>query len=123
MNGTSLVCDTNVILYLFKGEKRAAEQLHDKVIYVSVITEIELLSYKEATPSELNIIRKFLLDCIVTTINTHIKDEAIRLRRKYSLKIPDAIICATALFFNLPLLTSDKKLKNIKELSLVFYES
>jgi len=40
-------------------------------------------------------------------LDRSIMDQAILLRREFRLKIPDAIIAATALFLNVPLLTAD----------------
>jgi predicted nucleic acid-binding protein len=42
---------------------------------------------------------------------------AIRLRREYQLKVPDAIVAATALSLEAPLLTNDIKLLRIPGLS------
>jgi hypothetical protein len=74
MNGSRLVCDTNVALYLLKGEKEAAKILDDKEIYLSVISEIELLSFRSLTHNEPEKIREFISDCIVVEINSYIKE-------------------------------------------------
>ena len=39
MSGNRMVLDTNIILYLFAGDKTLSEFLQDKQGYVSVITE------------------------------------------------------------------------------------
>lgn len=36
------------------------------------------------------------------------------IKKKYSIKLPDAIITATAIVFQIPLITSDKGFKNIE---------
>ena len=46
MNGNSIFIDTNIILYLLNGDDTIAELLRSKDIYVSVISELELLSYQ-----------------------------------------------------------------------------
>ena len=62
MNGSRIASDTNVILYLMNGEKDAVELLQGKEVWLSFITEIELLSFNLA---ELQItkIKKFLAEC------------------------------------------------------------
>lgn len=55
-------------------------------------------------------------------MNDAIKDKCIFLRNNYKIKTPDAIIAATALVFDLPLLTSDADFKKINELKLIFIE-
>jgi len=122
MNGNSLVVDTNIILYLFSGDQLVAEILNEKQIYISFITELELLSFKELTKSEHQKIIEFINECTIIDINPSIKELSIPLRKKYSLKLPDAIVIATSVFFNIPLISADAKLKKIKEVDLVFYE-
>lgn len=49
------------------------------------------------------------------------KELAISLRKKYSLKIPDLIIAATAISMDIPLVTTDTGFKQITELEIDFY--
>ena len=51
MNGNKLFLDTNIILYLLNGDETLAELLNQKQLYISVITELELLAYKNITGS------------------------------------------------------------------------
>lgn len=122
MNGNRLVSDTNVLIYLLKGEEKAAEILNNKEIYLSVISEIELLDFRNSTIQELNNIKKFLSDCYIVDLNNIIKETAIELKRTYNLKTPDAIICATSKFLNLPLATSDNKLTKLENMNILYYE-
>nr|WP_291371701.1 PIN domain-containing protein [Cyclobacterium sp.] len=46
----------------------------------------------------------------------------IEIRRKSKLKIPDAIVAATAFYSKLPLLTADKQFRTVDELDLIMYE-
>ena len=43
MIGNSIVLDTNIVLYLRNGDDELASILNQMQLYVSVITEIELL--------------------------------------------------------------------------------
>ena len=49
-------------------------------------------------------------------IEQDVKEEAIRLRRKSRLKLPDAIIAATAICHHAVLVTNDKELQNVPDL-------
>jgi predicted nucleic acid-binding protein len=51
-----------------------------------------------------------------------IKKIAIDLKQKYKLKLPDAIIAATAIHLELPFISSDADFKPIKELDLILLE-
>jgi predicted nucleic acid-binding protein len=44
------------------------------------------------------------------------------LKQAYPIKLPDALIAATAIYLDIPLLTFDKGFKNISELQLIFWE-
>jgi predicted nucleic acid-binding protein len=123
MNGNKLFLDTNIILYLLNGDQTLAELLNQKQFYISVITELELLAYKGITEEEQEVIESFVDQCKVITINSAIKKETIRVRKTYNTKLPDSIIIATALYLDLPLITSDVEFKKVEELTLIQYEN
>jgi hypothetical protein len=52
MNGYSIFLDTNIVLYLLSGDKTVADLLNDRTIFLSFVTELELLGYKDITPDE-----------------------------------------------------------------------
>ena len=70
--------------------------LHGKHIYISFITELELLGFKDITVREEKQVAALLADCLVISMNTDIKKKYIDIRKKYKLKLPDAIIAATS---------------------------
>ena len=108
MNGNKLFLDTNIILYLLNGDETLAELLNGKQLYISVITELELLAYKGITAKEEKVINEFVSQCKIMTINSAVKQETIRIRKTYNTKLPDSIIIATALYLDFPLITSDE---------------
>ena len=122
MSGNKLLLDTNIILYLLGGDETIAELLDKKEVYISVITEMELLSFSEISKEEEQVIKDFIKECKVVLINSEIKNEAVYLRRKYKTKLPDAIIIATALYLNLPLVTADSDFKKIDGIRLIYYQ-
>lgn len=122
MNGNSLFLDTNVILYLLDGDVTLADLLHGKKLYVSVITELELLGFKGIDSKEEKAIADFLSHCVIINLNSFIKGETIRIRKQYGMKLPDSIICATSIYLNIPIITSDTDFRKVSELNLVSYE-
>jgi len=55
----------------------------------------------------------------VLELNENIKNKAIEVRRNYKIKLPDALIAATALVHDLELITRNTKdFENIKELKV-----
>jgi predicted nucleic acid-binding protein len=103
--------DTNAIIYLVNG--RLAFPLPEGSYSVSIITEIELLSYAGISDEEEQKIRDLLLLLERIQLVDSVRDETIRLRRKNRLKLPDAIIAASALMHDLILLTNDQAFSSI----------
>jgi predicted nucleic acid-binding protein len=63
-------------------------------------------------------IRELLNDVTIVNLDEEIKKSAIRFRRDYRLKLPDALIVATAFNLNAELFTNDIKLLNVTELNV-----
>jgi predicted nucleic acid-binding protein len=82
------------------------------MFFVSVITEMELLSCPNLTPADEQAIRAFLKDVTIIPLTDGMKDEATAIRRcgKPCPKLPDAIIAATAVLLGAILVTDDAKL-------------
>ena len=122
MNGKEILVDTYIFLYLLKGNDTLAEMLQGKNIYISFITELELMGFKNITLKEEKQITALLNDCLVIPLNNEIKEKYVAVRRKYYLKLADAIIAATAIATDIPLITADKQFKTVEELKIVTYE-
>ncbi len=122
MNGKEILLDTNIVLYLLKGNNTLEELLQGKNPYLSFMTELELIGFPDiSTKEEIKII-ELLDECLIISLNNNIKKKYIELRRKYKLKLVDTIIAATAIALNIPLITSDKQFASIKELNLIQYK-
>ena len=52
MSGANFLLDTNIVLYLLSGNKTVADIIDGAQIYVSFVTELELLGYKGITPKD-----------------------------------------------------------------------
>ena len=113
MNGNKLVLDTNIILYLLNGDKTLADILEGKKAFISFITELELLGFRQLSDYQETEIRNLLKDCFVIDLNEQIKSKTIYIRKNYNLKLPDSIIAASALNLNLPLFSADKDFEKI----------
>ena len=117
MNGTDFLADTNALIYLLNGNSCMRPFLQSKLAF-SVISEMELLSFSGITAEEENNIKSLLLDCIEISLSNEIKEKTIEIRKKYKTKLPDAIVAASAIVKNLPLITADKGFNQIEELDL-----
>lgn len=103
---TRYLLDTNAIIYLVND--RLASPLPEGKYSISVITEIELLSFVGLSDEEERRIRDLLSALERVQLSDAVRDQTIRLRRKNRLKLPDAIIAASALTQQAILLTNDQ---------------
>jgi predicted nucleic acid-binding protein len=116
--------DNNAISYFFsglfteKGMGFMAEVL-DQVPTISVITEIEALSWINPDKSKEQIVKAFIQDATVLTLTPDVVAQCVSIRRSRKIKIPDAIMAATAIVHNRTLITSDSDFKNIAGLNVI----
>ncbi|MEO6947982.1 MAG: type II toxin-antitoxin system VapC family toxin [Ginsengibacter sp.] len=112
--------DTNTAIYYLQqlfppgGEKFMDDLLNDKKPVISAITEIELLCWKTATEKDLKVLHNFINDALVLELEQPIKLKTADIRKAYRIKLPDAIIAATALVYDLTLLS-----RNISDFSKI----
>lgn len=123
MSGNSLVLDTSVAIDILGGDQRAAALVQDAIVYVSVITRVELLSLAKPRSHPPEAAMAFLAGCKLVQFTDEIQDLTIRLRKRYKLKLPDAAIAATAVWLNTRLVTADEAFAKIgKEVTVLIYE-
>ena len=87
MNGNNIFLDTNIILYLISGDENLADLLNNKTIYLSFITELEILGYKEITTEEIKKVAEFLASVTIIDTNSEIKKITTGIRRNYLLHL------------------------------------
>lgn len=109
-----MTVDTNIIIDLLKGHKKAYEFIYSHIrddLYLSVITVSEV--YSGIKKQEVEIFEDLLTLFHLIHVNKEISVEAGKLRRKYipshGIEIPDAIIAATANDLNVPVASLVKK--------------
>jgi len=110
----TFVLDTNIILYFLGG--RLEEALPAGQYAVSVISELELLAYPGLTTLEGERVKAFLADIAVVELTPLVKTHAVEIRKRSSLKLPDAIVAATAQALHATLVTNDQRLLAFPEL-------
>jgi predicted nucleic acid-binding protein len=116
-----IIADTNIFIYLLKKDLQLGQLLDKKTIYISYITELELLSFPKISAGEIDIIKQTISNCNIIHYSKELKDDIILLRRKYNLRLPDAIIAATSFAYFIPLITTDKTFRKIKEIDSSIY--
>ncbi|MEO7080955.1 MAG: type II toxin-antitoxin system VapC family toxin [Flavobacteriales bacterium] len=116
MIGERVLADTNILVYHLGGVPKATSALQGAEVHISFITEIELQSKPGLPEEELVSIRAALANYSISDVNPSIKIVAAKLRREYGLKLADAIIAATALHLDIPLLTADSGFDRLDKL-------
>ncbi len=121
MNGIKYLVDTNFIIHLTQSNPLINPFL-DEQLAISFISEMELLGVFSISKSHKVFIQSVIKSCTLFELNQSIKLISIDLKQKYKLKLPDSIIAATAIYYNLTLITSDADFNKIIELELIFLE-
>jgi len=116
--------DTNILIYHFNGnipDKSASKinKIFKEDFNISVITKMEFLGFRKHTKESFKKAKKFLEYCNVIELDDDIVNLVIDIRRNYSVKLPDAIIAATAIFKNYTLVT--RNTKDFEELEISIY--
>lgn len=120
INFSKVVFDTNAFIYFIGGDKRL-EKYSNTPVYISEFTEIELKGRFGISKKELIQLDKILEDCTILYFNHNIKKTTISIRNKSRIKLPDALIAATAIWLDAPLVSSDNDFKNIPNLKLITF--
>jgi hypothetical protein len=125
MSGPRLVLDTNAVVALLKGSGPLdAWTRGASWIAISVITRLEFLAFSGLCNED-----KQLFDALCRRIETiwlaeesiELLDKAVRLRQEHRLRLPDAIIAATAMINDAALITADDDFRAIDGLEILSF--
>lgn len=124
--GIKYIWDTNTVIYYLQQQfPLSAEKFMDDLVnearpVISVISEIELLCWKSATEKDLEVLHNFIDDVLVIELEQPIKFKTADIRKKHKIKLPDAIIAATSLVYELILVSRNvSDFININGLQLI----
>ena len=119
MSGRKYLLDTNAIIQLLKGNAELSALLADAdFVSTSVIAEMEYLSFPDLPENDVAIFQIFKSRVKVYGIpsdNMALTQLAVDARKMFKMKLPDAIIAATARANDLTILTADDHFKPLKE--------
>ena len=115
----AVLIDTNIAIYLLNGSLnenalRFIEPIINDSYSLSVIAKIELLGFTFSDAGKFSETQSFIDDGVLITLTDEIVTKTIELRQTFKIKLPDAIIAATAMVFDLTLVSrNDKDFKSI----------
>ena len=119
------VIDTNILIYHLAGvlNEQAEVTLADALesgSYISIITRIELLGWRKHSPDSLKAAETLLHSVSEIPLYEEIIQLCIYFRQNYPIKLPDAIIAATARHAKVPLMTKNMAdFERVPELKMV----
>ncbi len=107
--------DSNIVIYSTRPEFLWLRKwIVAESFRVSAITRVETLGYKGITLADEIALSVLLARHAIISLNESIEDRAISLRKNRRLGLGDALIAATALEFDLDLVT-----RNVKDFSWI----
>ena len=119
--GKTYLLDANAVIdfcanLLPDNQRQLIATIIDEEPTISVVNKIELLSRNETPPS----IHAFLSTADVIPLDDEVVIQTIALRKKHKIKLPDAIIAATAILQKRTLITRNiQDFSNIKGLRIL----
>lgn len=121
MSGRRYLLDTNAIISLLQGNQRLVALLDEASwVGISVISKLEFLGFPRLSAADASLFAAF--EAQVETLGLSADDQpllrnVLSLRTAAKLRLPDAIIAATAITANATLITADMQLRSISSLS------
>jgi len=124
MSGNRYFMDTNAIVDLLRGNPTLiAELQQSEWVGISVISQIEFLSFQSLTEQDRQLFEKFCHRVEIISLHSDdalLIESILYFRVNYKFKLPDAIIAASALQNHAILITEDTDFKRINELKVIF---
>ncbi|MBP6431818.1 MAG: PIN domain-containing protein [Ferruginibacter sp.] len=114
MSGVKIILDTNALLLFLQGKIKINQSLSS--IGISLITKIEYLVNIELQKNDIHLFEELENEINIidfTNENIDLIKTTISIRKKYKLKLPDAIIAATALANDALLISADNAFAKI----------
>lgn len=102
-----MLLDSNILIYSITNEHKAllAPYIYAVGNSVSLLTKLEVLGFHRLQEPEKTLFAEIFERLEVLPIDEETVDAAITLRQQKSMTVGDAIIAATALRYDLPLVT------------------
>jgi len=122
MERQQYLIDTNAVIeYLGQQLPASGMEFMNEVINavptISVVTKIEVLGFN-APDNHYKLLTDFMDDATVLDLSNKVVDATIQIRKTHKTKLPDAVIAATALVYDLILITHNisdfKKIEGLK---------
>ncbi len=106
MSGKNALLDSNIFIYISQKQLDFEKLLaHYDNFYTSVISKMEVLGYNFDSQQEKEIVENLFKEIEILNLNEDIVNNVIETRKKRKIKLPDAIVYATASTNDIDLIT------------------
>ena len=103
-----ILLDSNIVIYLEQGiTSEIINYMQKKELVVSEITIVEVLGFHKITKHEIKFFETFFQEIKKLAITNEVIHKAVELRQKRKMTLGDALIAASALVYNMPLITQN----------------
>jgi predicted nucleic acid-binding protein len=109
--GKRYLIDSNAIIDFCNGQlpPNGRDFLMGISPEISIVTNIELFATKNISQEECELLEKFVAFSLVHDVSKELINATIEIRQTYKIKLPDAIIAATALVYDMTLISRNSK--------------
>ena len=108
-----LLLDTNAIIALLNQNAQIINVIDTADnIFISIINELEFKSFSNLSLNDVKLFDTFAAKVNVVELlssNNILKNKIVEIRNTYKIKLPDALIAASAIINNAVLITADKE--------------
>jgi tRNA(fMet)-specific endonuclease VapC len=117
MSGKRFLLDTNAVIALLAGNAQVVDLLRDADwIGISIVTRLEFLAFSGLTDADRDLFSQFVQRVDVIGLGASddgLLERIIAVRLQHRLKLPDAIVVATAMIAMADLVSADAQLQNV----------
>lgn len=118
-----ILLDSNIIIYnslpSYQNLRRYLQE-REPELCASYISKVEVLGYHKLTDIEKHFFSGFFSEIALISISKELLEKAIHFRQNAKISLGDSIIAATAVVYDIPLLTNNESdFQHIAEIKLV----
>jgi tRNA(fMet)-specific endonuclease VapC len=117
MSGKRFLLDTNAVIALLAGHSQVAALLQGAGwIGISIVTQLEFLAFSGLADADRNLFAQFVerVDVVgLGAADQALLEQIIAVRLEHRLKLPDAIVVATAMVATADLVSADAQLQKV----------
>ena len=123
MSGIKYLFDTNALINFLQGNINLKKYSHVPV-FISIITFVEFLSFPKISSEDKTLFNELISTLQVVDLKNNdavLIEKIIDIRSNSKIKLPDAIIAASAISIGAVLITNDKDFSKVDSLLIESY--